>query len=231
MMMKQTKEQIRHLLEKAFCAAFSQAAPEEIPVKAQLRDGLGVFSSSLPFTAAKSARTSPLSAARRILEQLEKNALFEEVKAQSGYLNFVPSALWYAAVMEKTAEPVAFSPIYTEEDLALDAASPTDREVLTAFLRLCSRLRHLRFLGLFEGEVEFQRQCSDREKMLLFQFSRLAENTDSYPALTEGAQAVQEVLSQPLPEDPDEAKRLAHLLLWAGGQMKKAIPAQKIAKI
>ncbi len=146
-------ETVRGILENACQKAFPGQITDRIPVRADCRNGLGVFSSSLPFAAAKQMRTSPLNAAKAILAQTEPSELFGSVKAQSGYLNFFPSDLWYQKSAEALFSVGDFDPRFTEEDLPpLAAASPTDRAVLQTFLRLCSRLRHLRFLGYSHGE-------------------------------------------------------------------------------
>lgn len=227
-----TMETVRGILENACQKAFPGQITDRIPVRADCRNGLGVFSSSLPFAAAKQMRTSPLHAAKAILAQTEPSELFGSVKAQSGYLNFFPSDLWYQKSAEALFSAGDFDPRFTEEDLPpLAAASPTDRAVLQTFLRLCSRLRHLRFLGYSHGERPLEGDFGEEEKLLLFSLCRLAELPGSYPVLTETAQLTKEFLDLVLPRTDRETALRAELFFAAGRLLHNSIRTQKIADL
>lgn len=138
-------EPIRRLLRQALKQAFPRCEIEKIPLKTGWQNRRGIFSSSLSFLCARQAGISPEQASKELAACLPKeDRLFSLLEPSGGYLNFLPSDVWYAECLRALSQAAAFCRWdMTEEDFGFfSGASPAAASVQRAFVRLCGILRN-----------------------------------------------------------------------------------------
>ena len=226
-------EHLRRLLQKALEQAFPGCETEKVPVGTSQTGGQWFFSSGLVFSCAAVKKISPAEAADRLSAFLPaRDAVFDRIEKSGGYLNFAPSAQWYAACAAFLLRNASFSAWrITEEDFGFFAgASPAVKEVQKAFVRLCSVLRGCRAEGLLELSCPPEALSllkSPQETALLFSLARLPDDTGSslLPSLLEVSRAFHRFYDSLRVWSPDPHLTAARvsLCLACGGRMQKSL--------
>ncbi len=189
-------ESLQRLLQQALEGAFPHCKIEAIPLKTGWQNWQGIFSSALPFLCARQTGISPLEASIKLAACLpEQDRLFSLLEKNSGYLDFLPSAAWYACCLRTLSQAASFSGWdTTEEDFGFFSGSaPAVAGVQKTFVRLCGILRNCLAeqipLGLSDSAASLLTRSEELSLIFALFRLRFANTKSLLPVLQETAGA------------------------------------------